>query len=159
MDTLDNTIDQLNDEAAVGTLAVVLRRAGLAPDPFAPEAPEDQLRQVLSQPDLPPLDAPLGPRPTDGEVARATLHYLAEEDEHFRTAIQQMAARGGVTAETVTRDAGLFTLGALVLLAMHADVEVRKESRKGWYFHFKMKPLPAAPLGKVLRLLYTKLLG
>jgi hypothetical protein len=159
MDTRHDAIDQLSDEAALGTLALVLRRAGLAPDPFAPESPEDQLRQALSRPDLPPLDAPPGLPPTDGDIARATLHYLAERDEHFRTTIQEIAARGGVPAERVTRDAGLFTLGALVLLAMHADVELRKEPRKGWYFHFKIKPLPNGTIGKVLRLLYTKYLG
>ena len=42
---------------------------------------------------------------------------------------------------------------------MHADVELRKEPRKGWYFHFKIKPLPDTTSGKVLRLLYTKFLG
>jgi hypothetical protein len=61
MDTLDNIIDHLSDEAALATLAVVLRRAGLAPNPFSPESPEDQLRQALRQPDLPPLEAPPGP--------------------------------------------------------------------------------------------------
>jgi hypothetical protein len=158
MDTFDNTIDQLSGEAALTTLAVVLRREGLAPDPFTPESPEDQLRQALTQPDLPSLDAVPVDHPTDGDVARATLHYLAERDEHFRTSIQYIVARG-VPAEIPTRDVGLFTLGALVLLAMHADVELRKESRKGWYFHFKIKPLPGAAIGKVLRLLYTKYLG
>jgi hypothetical protein len=156
MDTLRTTIDQLSDEAAMAALAVVLRREGLGPDPFAPE---DQLRQALRQPDLPPLDAPPSPPATDGEVARATLHYLAERDASFRAAIQDIAVRGGMPAEIPIRDAGLYTLGALVLLAMHADVELRKKPRKGWYFHFKIKPLPDATIGKVLRLLYTKFLG
>ena len=158
METLHDTIDQLSDEAALNTLGVVLRRAGLSPDPFAQEAPEEQLRQALTQPDLPSLDAVPVDHPTDGDIARATLHYLADRDEHFRTSIQHIAARG-VPAEIPIRDVGLFTLGALVLLAMHADVEIRKESRKGWYFHFKIKPLPGAAIGKVLRLLYTKYLG
>jgi hypothetical protein len=42
---------------------------------------------------------------------------------------------------------------------MYADVEVRKAPAKGWYFHFRIKPLPATPLGKVLHLLYSKFLG
>lgn len=159
MDTFENTINQLGDEAALATLAVVLRREGLTPAPFASESPEDQLCQALSQPDLMPLGPSPGRPPSDGDVARATLQYLADRDASFRTAIQHMAARGGVPAEGITRDAGVFTLGALVLLAMHADVELRKESQKGWYFHFKIKPLPGAAIGKVLRLLYTKYLG
>jgi hypothetical protein len=89
MDTLDNIIDHLSDEAALATLAVVLWRA----------------------------------------------------------------------AWTTHADAGLFTLGALVLLAMYADVEVRKAPAKGWYFHFRIKPLSATLLGKVLHLLYSKFLG
>jgi hypothetical protein len=159
MDTPHDTLDQLSDEAALGTLTVILRRAGLAPDPFGPEPPEEQLRQAFRQPDLPPLGPSPGLPPTDGQIARATLHYVAERDKHFRTAIEHIAAQGGIPTEIPTRDAGLFTLGALVLLAMHADVELRKEPRKGWYFHFKIKPLPDATIGKVLRLLYTKYLG
>jgi hypothetical protein len=103
MDTLDNIIDHLSDEAALATLAVVLRRAGLAPNPFSPESPEDQLRQALRQPDLPPPEAPPGPPPSDGDIARATLHYLAERDAPFRTTIQHLAARGSVPPEPPTR--------------------------------------------------------
>jgi hypothetical protein len=126
---------------------------------FNAHLPLLRLRQALRQPDLPPLEAPPGPPPSDGDIARATLHYLAERDAPFRTAIQHLAARGGVPPEPPTRDAGLFMLGALVLLAMHADVEVRKAPAKGWYFHFRIKPLPPTPLGKVLHLLYSKFLG
>jgi hypothetical protein len=42
---------------------------------------------------------------------------------------------------------------------MYADVAVRKAPAKGWYFHFRIKPLPTTLLGKVLHLLYSKFLG
>jgi hypothetical protein len=60
---------------------------------------------------------PTGPPPTDGDVARATLHYQAERDEYFRTAIQQVATHSGMPAEADTRDPGLFTLGAPWLIS------------------------------------------
>ena len=99
METLHDTIDQLSDEAALNTLGVVLRRAGLSPDPFAQEAPEEQLRQALTQPDLPSLDAVPVDHPTDGDIARATLHYLVVANflSVQTDAFESMSIRGPVS--------------------------------------------------------------
>jgi hypothetical protein len=67
--------------------------------------------------------------------------------------------RGLADAQPEAARSLFHVLGALVLLAMHADVEVRKAPAKGWYFHFRIKPLPATPLGKVLHLFYSQFLG
>ncbi|MGH8060103.1 MAG: hypothetical protein ACREOH_23180 [Candidatus Entotheonellia bacterium] len=159
MEALSEHIDKLSDQAAVAMLELVLRRAGLAPDPFAKDNPDDQLREALGQPDLPSFGPALPRPPTDGDRARATLRYLAEGNASFNTSIAHVVSHGQPLDDAVTRDAGAYTLGALVLLALHTDLEVRKQPGKGWYFHFKIKPLPASTIGNLFKILYSKYLG
>jgi hypothetical protein len=159
METLSEHIDNLDDQAAMAVLELVLRRAGLAPDPFATDQPEDQLREALRQPDLPSFASPQVTPPSDGDLARATLLYLAAQDATFRTAIAHVVSRSPGASDAPTRDVGTFALGALVLLAMRTDLELRKQPGKGWYFDFKLKPLPTSALGKVLTMLYSKFVG
>lgn len=159
MDALSDQIVRLGDAAALATLELVLRNAGLAPEPFAEEHHADQLCEALGQPDLPPLAAPSAEAPTDGNIARATLLYLAERDEAFRESMHPITAQAPEQGVPPTREVGTFTLAALVLLAFHADIELRKQPGKGWYFHFKVKPLPESAVGKVLGMLYEKFIG
>jgi hypothetical protein len=159
METLSEQIENLDDPAAIAALELILRRAGLTPDPFATDQPEEQLREALRQPDLPSFGSPQATLPSDGDIARATLLYLAEQDATFRTSIAHVVSRSPGANEAPTRDIGAFALGALVLLALRTDLELRKQPGKGWSFHFKLKPLPASALGKVLNMLYTKFAG
>jgi len=159
METLDVQILSLTEQAATAALELVLRRAGLTPDPFAADHPHDQLRTALHQTDLLSLrDIPAQP-PSDGDIARMTLLYLAERDTSCRAAIEHLVAHSPDPGTAVTRDAGSFMLGALVLLALHTDLELRKQPDKGWYFHVKVKPLPASTLSKLLSMLYAKFVG
>jgi hypothetical protein len=86
METLDSQIFSLTDQAATATLELVLRRAGLAPDPLAADHPYDQLRVTLHHTELlAPGDIPARP-PSDGDIARMTLLYLAERDASYHKA-------------------------------------------------------------------------
>jgi hypothetical protein len=58
MRTVHDQIANLSDKTAIATLELVLRRAGLAPDPFAKDPPDNQLREALAQLNLPPLEGP-----------------------------------------------------------------------------------------------------
>jgi len=159
METLDAQIFSLTEQAAIAALELVLRRAGLTPDPFAADHPHDQLRTALHHTDLlSPRDIPAQP-PSDGAIARMTLLCLAERDASCRATIEHLVAHSPDPSTAVTRDAGSFMLGALVLLALHTDLELRKQPDKGWYFHVKVKPLPASTLGKLLGMLYAKFVG
>jgi hypothetical protein len=156
METLDAQILSLTEQDATAVLELVLRRSGLTPDPFAADHPHDQLRAALYHTDLlSTRDIPAQP-PSDGDIARMTLLYLAERDASCRAAIEHLVANSPDSDTAVTRDAGSFMLGALVLLALHTDLELRKQPDKGWYFHVKVKPLPASTLGKLLSMLYAK---
>jgi len=159
METLDAQILSLTDQAATAALELVLRRAGLTPDPFATDHPHDQLRAALHHTDLlSPGDIPAQP-PSDGDIARVTLLYLAERDASCRAAITHLLAHSTEPGAAVTRDPGSFMLGALVLLALHTDLELRKRPDQGRYFHVKVKPLPASTLSKLLSMLYAKFVG
>ena len=155
---LDDQIAQLGDAHAVKALALVLEHAGLAPDPFAEDQPEDQLREALAQPELAEFAAHPEQPPTEGEIARTTLSCLAEQDEAFRASIEHAVSRDLSSAAT-RFDPSTFAVGALVLLAFRTDLTVRKAPDKGWYFQFKLKPMKDAPIGKVLTMLYAKFLG
>jgi hypothetical protein len=159
METLDVQILSLPEQAATAALELVLRRAGLTPDPFAADHPHEQLRAALHHTDLlSSRDIPVQ-SPSDGDIARLTLLYLAERDASCRADIEHLVAHSQDPGTAVTRDAGSFMLGALVLLALHTDLELRKQPDIGWYFHVKVKPLPASTLGKLLSMLYAKFVG
>jgi hypothetical protein len=84
MATLDAQLFSLTEQAATAALELVLRRAGLTLDSFAAEHPYDQLRTALHHSDLlSPRDIPAQP-PSDGNIARMTLLYLAERDASCR---------------------------------------------------------------------------
>ncbi len=157
---LDEQIAQLSDEQATKVLALVLQHAGLEPDPFAKDRPDEQLRQALSQPELAEFAAHPGESPTEGEITRSTLSYLAEQDEAFRGSIEHVVSRG-LTSDTVAMrlDPGTFAVSALVLLAFRTDLTIRKAPDKGWFFEFKLKPLKDAPIAKLLTMLYAKYVG
>jgi len=60
------------------------------PDPCVADYPHDHLRAALHHTDLlSPSDIPAQP-PSDGDIARMTLLYLAERDASCRTAIEHL---------------------------------------------------------------------
>ena len=157
---LDEKIAQLNDAQAINALVLVLEHAGLETDPFIEDQPEEQLREALAQPELAEFAAHPEQPPTEGEIARATLSYLAEQDEIIRRSVEHVISRDLASPTAATRfDPSTFAVSALVLLAFRTDLTVRKNPDKGWYFQFKLKPMKDAPIGKVLTMLYAKYLG
>ena len=91
METLDAQILSLTEQAATTALELVLRRAGLTPDPFAADHPHDQLRAALHHTDLlSPGDIPAQP-PSDGDIVRVTLLY---QDWSRRRPTAALSARG-----------------------------------------------------------------
>lgn len=161
MITLYQRIHELSDPRAVSLLEMVLRQAGLSPEPLADDMVKERLRQAFTQPDLAQLQ--LGPLPkkvaSHGELARATLVYLAEEKQGFQAIVEQALSLELQQEQAPLRDSGMLILGALVLLALRTDLDIRKDPDKGWYFHVKVKSLKDAPVNKVLSLLYAKYFG
>lgn len=143
MTTLEDDISALSDDHAITALALVLDRQGKIIDPFTAEATETHLRQALHQPDVavaaePDRDA------TPGALARTALQHLARDDE-------AVVAHAITIPPGATRfDPVSLAIGALVLMAFHADIDLERDPEKGWSFHFRTKPLDDSTIGQLL---------
>ncbi|MDQ2707393.1 MAG: hypothetical protein M3Z25_07045 [Actinomycetota bacterium] len=136
----------LSEEHAVATLALVLARQGLTVDPFTQDEQQAHLREALAQPEITASVAP-EPGATHGDLARTALTQLAESDDTTRGLIEQAID----IAPRAERDPTLMLgVGALVLLAFRADIDIAHEPGKGWKFRFRTKGLSDSVIGKLL---------
>ena len=146
----------LSDERAVAVLALVLDRQQLMPDPFSQEQDQQQLEAALGQPDIVVelagetetimvIEPVAGA--TDGDLARTALTHLAESDPATAALVEQAM---DLDPAEGSRDFGVLVVGALVLMAFHADIEVAKDPDKGWKFRFKTTGLKESTIGKLL---------
>jgi hypothetical protein len=143
MTTLEHQIAGLPDDQAIAALALVLERTGRPVDPFSARDDETHLREALDQPDLSTPVAP-DPNATPGALARTALRHLAEHDE-------ALVARAITIPPGSTRfDPATLAVGALVLMAFHADINLERDPQQGWKFHFRTKPLNDNTIGRLL---------
>jgi hypothetical protein len=143
MTTLESQIAGLSDEHALAALALVLERGGRPVDPFAARDDEAHLREALGQPGVATSVAP-DPAATQGTLARTALLHLADQDE-------ALVARAIAIPPGGTRfDPATLAVGALVLMAFHADINLERDPQQGWKFHFRTKPLSDNVVGKLL---------
>ena len=149
-------VAELSDERAVAVLALVLDRQRMMPDPFSQEQDQQRLEAALGQPEIvvevaggPETRMVVEPVPgvTDGDLARTALTYLADSDPATAALVEQAMDLDPVQE---TRDLGVLLVGALVLMAFHADIEVAKDPGKGWKFRFKTTGLKESTIGKLL---------
>jgi hypothetical protein len=148
---LSDRIDALPDEQAVTALAMVLQRQGVTVDPLTQQAEQAHLREALAQPEVTDQIQP-APGVTDGDLARTALIHLADSNESTRELIEHAMT----IAPRAERDPLLvFGVGALVLLAFRADIDLAHEPGKGWKFRFRTKGLNDSTIGKLL----SQLLG
>ena len=145
MPTLADQVAALSDEEAVAALALVLERQGQKVDPFAWQQDEPKLRQALTQPDLTQVATP-EPAASQGEVARTALAYLAEQDD-TRGLVERAIA---VRPRADRFDPATLAVGALVLMAFHAEIKLERDPAKGWSFRFHTRPLKDSTIGKLL---------
>jgi hypothetical protein len=143
MTTLEHHIADLPDDQAITALALALERHGQIIDPFDAEATETRMRQALLQPDVTATTEP-DQNATRGALARTALQHLARDDEAVVThAIT-------ITPGNTRFDPGSLAIGALVLMAFRADINLERDPDKGWSFHFRTKPLNDSTIGKLL---------
>jgi hypothetical protein len=152
MITLAEQIDQLNDTQAVRVLALTLDGIGRPADPFTAAATETHLREALAQPDIVQTIAP-DDAATPATLARAALHHLAEA--HLDTVTRALT----IPTSATRFDPLTLTIGALVVKAFHAEIELTRDPTKGWSFHFHTKPLKDSTIGNILSQLLGALPG
>jgi hypothetical protein len=146
MPTLTEQLGALADEEAVAALALVLQRQGQVVDPFAWQQDEAKLRQALAQPDLAQLASP-APDVRPGQVARIVLAYLAEQDQATRGLVEHAVT---VPPRPDRFDPATLAVGALVLLAFHAEIKLERDPERGWSFRFHTRPLKDSVIGRLL---------
>jgi hypothetical protein len=143
-------IAALSDDQAVTTLALVLKRQGLAVDPFTQTEQDERLRQALDQPEITEAIEPEAGA-TRGDLARTALTHLADD-----AGTRELIDHALDIAPSPDRDPTLLlAAGALVLLAFRADIELAHEPGKGWKFRFRTKGLSDSAISKLL----SQLLG
>jgi hypothetical protein len=148
---LTDRIATLPDEQAVTALRLVLQRQGLTVDPHTQQEEQAHLREALAQPEVTDQIQPAA-GVTDGDLARTALHHLADTDDTTRGQVEHAMT----IAPRAERDPLLmFGVGALVLLAFRADIDLGHEPGKGWKFRFRTKGLNDSTIGKLL----SQLLG
>jgi hypothetical protein len=153
-------IEQLSNENAVGALELVLQHQnpGVVNIYIKAKEEERRFRQVLAEPEArQELEARALPQPTPadrddlirrGDLARATLVYLAEQGGSLRDDVAHALDR---PAPVGTRDAvtAAMIIG-LVVLALRPTLDIRYHPQNGWTFHFKTEPLKDAAMSRVL---------
>ena len=146
MSQLQDQIAGLSDRQAVATLALVLERQGHTVDPFAWKETEPGLRQALTQPDVTSV-ASTDPTATSGELARTTLTYLADHDADTGELVERAIS---IPPSADRFDPATLAVGALVLMAFHAEIDLKHDPDKGWTFRFHTKPLKDSTIARML---------
>jgi hypothetical protein len=148
-------IADLPDEQAVAVLRLVLERRGLTVDPFTAGEQQAHLQEALAQPEITEQVAPTAA--SDGDLARTALTHLLDTDATVAADVERAVALTG--QDTQTRDPLLLVgVGALVLLAFRADIDIAHDPGKGWRFRFRTKGLSDSTVGKLLGELLGNLL-
>lgn len=147
-DPIVDRVAELPDPQAVRVLQLVLERRGLTVDPFTALDQNRQLEEALAQPEILDEIVP-DARATEGDLARTALIHLLHEDPTTESDIDRAI---GITADGAeTRDPLVMVgVGALVLLAFRADIDIARDPEKGWKFRFKTRGLSDSTIGKLL---------
>jgi len=145
-------IEALSGDQAARVLALTVDHGAPLPDPARLRALDSGLRDALAGDGagLAGYAAPGGQAADPGELARATLVYLAAARPDLVPVIGQAVA----LADDSTREPALF-VGALVVLALQTEVKLTRDSQGKWSFTVHKRPVRDSTLGQVI----TKLIS
>jgi hypothetical protein len=146
LEALTAQIAALSDEQAVQVLALAVYR-DRAPTPMDPQL-EAHLREAAQGSETATLAAQ--PAAWDGDLARATLRYLADVAPEGAGDVQRAIT---VTSDDPTErfiDPASLIIGGLVLLALQTEVRLDRDQQGRWRFRFHKQPMRDSTLGAVL---------
>jgi len=148
---LTGEISRLSDEDAIAALAFILElEDGTTDDMKDLEAVQDHLPEAFAQtPDVSEFGAPDGDA-GPGDLARATLAYLAEQepDGPVGEAVRRRRPVG-------QRDPLSLAVGGLIVLALKSEIQLKRTSTGKWTFSYHLKPTRDSSLAAI----FTKLWG
>jgi hypothetical protein len=147
--SLSTTITDLSDPQAVRALALVAEYRGLGSDAAAwAHTQEAHLSEAVTDPTLAAYTPPTAKRPTDGELARRTLSYLAEEGEAPAQLVQQAIDLANGPAERF--ELATLAIGGLVVAALQTEIELERSPEGQWRFRLHKQPMRESTLGRLL---------
>ncbi|SIN26227.1 hypothetical protein [Micromonospora cremea] len=137
-------IDALTDQDAIRVLALLVDRAGHLPDPTHLRQTEAQLDDAAANPD--PTDGiDLNADPaTPGDLARATLTYLAPT--HSDTISRAIV----LPTDTTRFDPTTLAVGALILIALQTEVDITRTDNGRWKLRIHKYRMRDSTLGSLL---------
>ena len=117
------------------------------PDPTRLRELDTVLAHAADDPDLRPYLRPGTPPPSHGDLARATLTHLSAT----RPELAPVIDRAVRLADDTTRfEPATLAVGGLVLLALHTEVKVERNTAGEWQFRLHKKALRDSTLGRLL---------
>ena len=146
------TIDALTDHEAIRVLAVVIDHQAPLPDPTRLRELQAALSHAADNPDLQPHRQGKIPPPTEGDLARTTLAYLAATCPELAPMIDH-AVR---LAENTTRfEPATLAVGGLVLIALQTEITIDRNTAGQWQFRLHKKAMRDSTLGQLIGKLLT----
>jgi hypothetical protein len=150
---LSSMIADLSDPQAIQALALVAEHRGLDSDAAAwADLQEAHLSEAVSDPALAAYRLPTATHPTDGEVARQTLSYLAEQGE--APAVEQAIDLATGPAERF--ELATLAVGGLIVAALQTEIELERSPEGQWRFRLHKQPMREATLGRLLTALIAR---
>jgi hypothetical protein len=145
-------VEKLSDRDAIAALAFVLDLEDVTTrDIDQLQEDQDRLAEAFAEtPDIGEFAAP-EEGATEGELARATLIYLAEQEDMGSQVAEAMSRprREG------QRDPFSLAIGGLILLALKSDVQLKRSAAGKWTFSYHLQPTKDSALVGV----FSKLWG
>jgi hypothetical protein len=137
----------LPDPHAIQLLTLVADHTTALPDPTQLHQLDTHLREAATLDDQPGPAEPV----TAGDLARATLQYLATSPQH-----QQVVARAAtIPAETTRLEPATLTVGALVLLALQTEIKLSRDQHGHWKLDIHKQAMRDSTLANLISKLLT----
>lgn len=123
------TIGALTDHQAIRVLALVIDQQAPLPDPTQLQELQAALTHTADNPDLQPHRRADTAPPTEGDLARTTLTYLAATHPELVPVIDH-AVR--LVEDTTRFEPATLALGGLVLLALQTEITIDRDTTGQW---------------------------
>ncbi|MFD4633029.1 hypothetical protein ACFVYR_05490 [Streptomyces sp. NPDC058284] len=154
---LEREIRALPEETAVRALAVVVEERGLLAEAGRCPWGDAELTEAATAGDLAAYLPPGRPEVTEGELARATLEYVASRDEDMARTVGEAVDYARSPMERFEPVALSGTV--LVVVLLQTEVAVKRDTRGRWSFTLHKRAMKDAALGRVFTALLTRLTG
>lgn len=144
-------IDRIPDEVALQILQSVTKAAQVAADfPEAVEHKQELLSQMLVVLGSTVEAQPAGRMPNEGEVAKALIKLLAQ-DERFRLMVAELISAPPIitNAWLGIETPALLVVGSIIALQTYVKVERTQEGK--WSFRLERKPASESLIGQALK--------